>query len=1559
MNDWSVLGIDGDPTPGDPDAMRAMAGRLRTQADLADRNTDRLRAIAGSGGGDLRMEGDYAPLFTGALEELPGELSKLARAYRGCGDALATYASSLADVRTRSGSALRVGIDADTQYQAALRQVQALLPPDREVRLVPDAELSDASITLATASWTDEAGIAQVRAVAGRGQVAAADRDRARALALQAGQLHDDAAHTCAGAIRRSLSSAGIKNKPWYEKAWNAVTKPFRSWNSFVSMAGDVALVAGVAALFISGPVGLALVGIALVAGAAVFASTADRYAEGRASLGQLALDSLGLIPGVHGAVSVADLGRVAARLASRDGVRIVSAGLREFGGTIVARGRSATAFLLHGAGSARETLAEGYQFTKTAVCRFLGRDPVDMASGQMILSQVDVTLPGVLSWSLQRTYMSSYRAGRWFGPSWSSTLDHRLEIDADGVCYVAPDGVLFAYPHVEPGRTALPADGPRLPLVHEADGSYRIVDAAAGLVLEFAVPAPGERNVGVGLPLAAIVDRNGHRMDVDYDEHGTPVGLRHSGGYQLEFDTAAGQIVAVRMAGAAGEPAREIVRYGYDGPGHLVQVVNSSGQALRFDYNTDGRLARWTDRNGTEYGYTYDEAGRVVGTEGSGGFLSGTIDYDTTRHITVQTDSLGHATEFHFNDRMQLQRQIDPLGHITTYAWDRYDRRLAVTDPLSRTVRYGYDPDGNLTELVRPDGARTTVEWNELRLPVTVVEPDGARWRRDYDDRGNLTALVDPAGTRTAFGYDEDGRLTAITDALGNTCAMETDQAGLPAAVTDPLGAVTRYTRDSLGRVVTITDPVGGITGFTWTVEGKLASRTLPDGTTERWSYDGEGNLTEYVDAAGFTTRTETTHFDLPAARTTPDGARLEFTYDTELRLVAVTNPQGLRWSYDYDAAGRLVRETDFDGRTLMYTCDAAGQLTARTHGVGETTSFIRDSLGNVVEEHSAAGITTFCYDPAGRVVSAANADADCTFQRDPVGRVLAETCNGRTVFSTYDALGRRVRRVTPSGADSIWDYDAAGQPVAMRTAGHTLRFTHDAAGREIRRVLDSGVSLTHGWDVTGRLLFQTITADGPGTADGTRLPQRRDYGYTPDGYLTQIDDLRSGIANYTLDPARRVTTVHRPNSRERYTYDLAGNITDAAWPSVQPGQSGNPGSAAQGSREYTGTLIRRAGAVHYEHDRQGRIIRRRQRRLSGEPRTWHYTWDADDRMTGVTTPEGHHWRYRYDPLGRRIAKERLAEDGRSIETVAFTWDGAILAEQAHTVESRRGHTQITTWNHEPGGFRPLTQSACRTSGDGDQEWFDAQFHAIVTDLVGAPTDLVSPAGSLDWNSASTLWGVRPLTAAGDLGCPLRFPGQYFDPETGLYYNYHRHYDPETGRYTSSDPLGLAPAPNTRTYVDNPLDAIDPFGLAPCSPGAGPNAVPLGFTSVEEFASFGADLRAGLINAGYHDVTPIFQGSSVTGVRYRSGAAFDAGRRSDYDIALASPSLLQRAREVGIGLRSKGIRTGPLRLEELEDLGLLDVATNLSNSVERHVAFMVFGTPEAALVRSKSIVVP
>lgn len=1045
--------------------------------------------------------------------------------------------------------------------------------------------------------------------------------------------------------------------------------------------------------------------------------------------------------------------------------------------------------------------------------------DPVDVAGGRVVLTQTDVELAGVLPLVLSRTHLSSHREGRWFGPSWASTLDQRLEVQDTGVYFAAEDGMQLVYPVSAKGQAVLPEEGPRWPLRRTEDGGYTITDPERSQTLHFAPNGTSLRTV----PLQAITDRGGHRIDLNYLPNGTLTEVRHSGGYRIGVQTTGGRITALRLLGAGSGTDHDetLIRYGYDERGQLSEVINSSGLPMRFNYDSVGRLTGWQDRNDVAYHYTYDEAGRCVRTSGANGCMNGTFAYDPNNRVTVFTDSLGHASTFYFNDLEQVVREIDPLGRATVSVWDRYDQLLSRTDPLGRSTHYTYDEAGNLVAITRPDGSRTLAEYNDRRLPVTVTDPDGAVWRQTYDERGNVTAVIDPLGATTSYAHDEWGHLAAVTDALGHVRRVETNAAGLPTAVIDPFGATTHYARDAFGRVSAITDPVGGMTRFGWTIEGKPAWRALPDGATERWNYDGEGNLIENVDAVAQATRTEFTHFDLPAAEIGPDGARLEFGYDTELRLVSVTNPQGLVWRYDYDPAGNLIRETDFNRRVLSYVHNATGQLVERTNGAGQTIHFVRDPLGNVVEQRSDDAVATFEYDAIGRMVRATNADAEVSFDRDALGRIVAETCNGRTLASSYDVLGRRTHRRTPSGAESTWEYGADEAPVALHTAGRTLRFGYDPAGREIERHLGAGVVLAQAWDANHRLASQTLTAGVPGRGRSTsareaRLVQRRSYSYRPDGYVTDIDDHLSGARRFDLDPTGRVTAVHGAPWIERYAYDPAGNITDAAWPT--PLQADSPAGDARGKREYAGTLIRRAGNVRYHHDAQGRVTLRQQKRLSAKPRTWHYAWDADDRLVAVTTPDGQHWRYHYDPLGRRIAKHRLGPDGVSVvEQIDFAWDGVVLAEQTHT-GGPDAPVRSTVWEWEPDRFRPLAQTERIPLLDFPQEWIDKEFYAIVTDLIGTPTEMVGPDGTLVWHPRTTLWGTTVDRNVGGVSCPLRFPGQYFDDETQLNYNYHRYYDPASSRYHASDPIGLAGGPNPHVYVPNPTSWLDPLGLNSCA---------------------------------------------------------------------------------------------------------------------------------------------
>jgi RHS repeat-associated protein len=1013
--------------------------------------------------------------------------------------------------------------------------------------------------------------------------------------------------------------------------------------------------------------------------------------------------------------------------------------------------------------------------------------DPIDVATGEMVLGQTDVELAGILPLVLRRTHISSYRAGRSFGRSWASTLDQRLEFDTAGIVYVADDGMLLTYPTPPLGEQVTPAVGPRWPLARTGSG-YTITRAETGQTLHFADGA------GTVRPLTAITDRNDNRIDVRRDD-GVVTDLRHSAGYHVDATSDGGRITLLRLRTADGN-AIPLMRYRYTAAGELAEVINSSGRALKFDYGADGRLTQWTDRNGQWYRYFYDDLGRCVANQGAGGFMNGTFAYDPDRRSTRFTDAVGHSTVFLFDSRNNVVAETDPLGNTTTSEWDDRDRLVSRTDALGRTTGYEYDDNGNATAVVHPGGARTTAEYTEHDLPSVVIDRDGAVWRREYDARGNLVATTDPAGATTRFDVNERGAVTRITDALGGVRRITTDRAGLPLVTVDPLGASTRYGRDEFGRIVAVTDPAGGVSRYGWTIEGQLLSRSRPTGTTERWRYDGEGNQVEHIDSLGQMTRTETTHFDLPAARTLPDGSRTTYTYDGNLRITAIDDAQGISWKYEYDPAGRIVREVDSNGRELRYRYDVCGQVIERVNGAGQVTAFAYNDLGDVIGKQSADVTAEFRYDPMGRMTRAINADADVEFEHDPLGRVVRETVNGQTVASAYDILGRRVGRVTPTGAESVWRYDARNKHAELRTAGRTITFGFDAAGRETERALDTGAVIAQSWDPNHRLTGQTVSAGA-----NRQIIQQRGYRYRADGRLAEISDRLAGGRRFDLDPVGRITGVTGPNWTERYAYDTLGNITSADWPDAD--------EEPQGPREYAGTAISGAGGVRYTRDAQGRVTLRQKKRLSAKPAAWRYEWDSEDRLAAVVTPDGTRWRYRYDALGRRVAKERLAGDGSVAEWVRFTWDGARLAEQTGSAG------RATTWEWEPGTFRPLTQVE-RVASD-DQGWFDAQFHSIVSDLVGTPTELLAPDGTVAWQQQTTVWGRAVAELGASVSTPLRFPGQYFDQETGLHYNFARYYDPEIGQYTSTDPLGGAPGPNPYAYAPNPRSGVDPLGLQTC----------------------------------------------------------------------------------------------------------------------------------------------
>jgi RHS repeat-associated protein len=187
-----------------------------------------------------------------------------------------------------------------------------------------------------------------------------------------------------------------------------------------------------------------------------------------------------------------------------------------------------------------------------------------------------------------------------------------------------------------------------------------------------------------------------------------------------------------------------------------------------------------------------------------------------------------------------------------------------------------------------------------------------------------------------------------------------------------------------------------------------------------------------------------------------------------------------------------------------------------------------------------------------------------------------------------------------------------------------------------------------------------------------------------------------------------------------------------------------------------------------------------------------WTITAEFEPVESGIRAAQ-----YTYNAMGQRITK--TVDDTTTL--FQYNLQGRLIAELDTAGRPLREHIYLDG--------EPVAQVTTRPDG--------SKFvHYVHTDHLGSPVLLTDRTGRVRWDHAATPFGQTYINYA-EVEYNLRFPGQYYDGESGLHYNYFRDYDPVVGRYIQADPIGLAGGMNAYTYAyGNPLALADPYGLAP-----------------------------------------------------------------------------------------------------------------------------------------------
>jgi RHS repeat-associated protein len=828
---------------------------------------------------------------------------------------------------------------------------------------------------------------------------------------------------------------------------------------------------------------------------------------------------------------------------------------------------------------------------------------------------------------------------------------------------------------------------------------------------------------------------------------------------------------------------------YTYDAVGNVLTKIvtdtaTNKAQLWQWTYNTSQLIATATEPNGAVTTYTYDPRGNVL----------------------TSTNALGHVTSYASDLANRVTSQTEPNGLTTTYTYDARDRLLTQTVGGHQTTTLTYKPYGTVETVTLPTGLVLTYTYDAAHRLVGWSNNRGESGTYTLDGMGNRTAeqIKDSAGNvawSVARTVNNINRLSGRTEGANQSSTFGYDANGELTSSTNGLNQSTQYGLDSLRRVKTVTDAANASATLKYNALDAVTEAKDFKGVATAYTRDAQGNATTEASADVGTASTQ---------------------YDTLGLPTQITDALGQATTITRDALGRPTGLVFADGKTttLRYdlTTNSKGYLSEIVDRSG-TTEYTRDTFGRVTLKkqtlaNGSVQQVSYAYNPNGTLASIGypNGGGVLTHTYDSTGRLTGLSLNGNPLVTGI--------AWNPLGQPTAWSWAFASPSIAASR-------TYDTAGR-----LTATEFSSYTYDAAGRITSLTQNLYQPGDTDPTH----------------------STIANANVtwsvgySAVGRITSFNATGNTAGFGYDANGNRSSStrALNGTSTSRTYTVGSASNQLTGFSQTINGASStSVTYGYNANGDLLTDGLR---------SYTYDAEGRLAAATTGAtdvSPTTRYAHNALGQRVFKtEPLyppsqgdeADPGFMQSLIAFftkLWSpGTTQAEQlgyAYTYDEQgtliaevgSGGTNSAgqaSYIYLPTGNGPMPIAAV----------INGTTYAVHSDHLNTPRKLTNADGQAVWQWGYSAFGEdRPTlaksrfantdttpnpgtTSISEVKFNLRYPGQYADEESGLFYNYFRSYDARTGRYSQPDPIGLDGGWNRLGYVDeDPLGDSDALGLA------------------------------------------------------------------------------------------------------------------------------------------------